>query len=87
MNYLIARCAEFGPELFMDIGANIRMYSCILLRKHSVPRAILFEPDRRNLIHLRANLLMNGLLEPSRLNEFQQVFVDRLGAGSEHAMR
>ncbi|MGB8631105.1 MAG: hypothetical protein WCD69_17255, partial [Xanthobacteraceae bacterium] len=47
------------------------MYSCILLRKHSVPRAILFEPDRRNLIRPRANLLMNGLLEPSRLNEFQ----------------
>jgi hypothetical protein len=26
-----------------------------------VPRAILFEPDRRNRVHLGANLLINGL--------------------------
>jgi FkbM family methyltransferase len=28
-----------------------------------VPRAILFEPDRRNRVHLGANLLINGLLD------------------------
>jgi FkbM family methyltransferase len=69
LNYLIARCAEFGPELLIDIGANIGMYSCILLRNHSVPRAILFEPDQRNLIRLRANLLMNGLLDLCEVHE------------------
>jgi hypothetical protein len=25
---LMARCADFKPELFIDIGANIGMYSC-----------------------------------------------------------
>ena len=28
-----------------------------------MPRAILFEPDRRNRVHLQANLLINGLLD------------------------
>jgi FkbM family methyltransferase len=28
-----------------------------------VPRAILFEPDRRNRVHLNANLLINDLLD------------------------
>jgi hypothetical protein len=26
LNYLMARCADFSPELFIDIGANIGMY-------------------------------------------------------------
>jgi hypothetical protein len=30
LNYLIARCAEFGPELLIDIGANIGMYDYCL---------------------------------------------------------
>jgi FkbM family methyltransferase len=60
-NYM-CRCAEFRPDIFLDIGANIGLYSCILLRNTCVPRAILFEPDRNNLIHLRANLLINDLL-------------------------
>jgi FkbM family methyltransferase len=66
---LMARCADFKPELFIDIGANIGMYSCILLKNRCVPRAILFEPDHINLIRLRANLLMNGLLDLCELHE------------------
>jgi FkbM family methyltransferase len=69
LNYLMARCAEFNPEIFIDIGANIGMYSCILLKNHCVPRAILFEPDKLNLIRLKANLLMNGLVELCELHE------------------
>ncbi len=57
------RCGELKPELFIDIGANIGLYSCILLKNACVPRAILFEPDRRNLVQLKANLLINGLLD------------------------
>ena len=34
---------------------------CQLLRV--APRAVLFEPDRRNRVHLRANLLINDLLD------------------------
>lgn len=55
--------AEITPDLFIDIGANLGLYSCILMKHRLVPRAILFEPDRRNRVHLGANLLINGLLD------------------------
>jgi FkbM family methyltransferase len=69
LSHMITQCSEFNPELFIDIGANIGMYSCILLKNRCVPRAILFEPDQLNLIHLRANLLMNGLLDLCEVQE------------------
>ncbi len=65
----IARCARLRPDVFLDIGANIGLYSCTLLKNGSVPRAILFEPDRTNLVHLRANLLINGLLGLADIHE------------------
>jgi FkbM family methyltransferase len=64
-----ARCADLRPHLFIDIGANIGLYSCILLKSGSAPRAILFEPDRRNLIQLKANLLINDLLDLTEVHE------------------
>ena len=33
------------------------------MKNRLAPRAILFEPDRRNRVHLGANLLINGLLD------------------------
>jgi len=63
------RCTELRPDVFVDIGANIGLYSCILLKNGCVPRAILFEPERKNLVHLRANLLINNLLDSVELHE------------------
>jgi FkbM family methyltransferase len=63
------RCAELQFDAFLDIGANIGLYSCILLQNRCVPRAILFEPDRQNIVQLRANLLINGLLDSVELHE------------------
>ncbi len=51
------------PDLFIDIGANLGLYTCIVMKNRLAPRAILFEPDRRNRVHLNANLLINGLLD------------------------
>jgi hypothetical protein len=51
------------PDVFIDIGANLGLYTCILMKNRLVPRAILFEPDRRNRVYLGANLLINGLLD------------------------
>jgi FkbM family methyltransferase len=55
--------AAIKPDIFIDVGANLGLYTCILMKNRLVPRAILFEPDRRNRVHLGANLLINGLLD------------------------
>jgi FkbM family methyltransferase len=59
----IRGAAAIKPDLFINIGANLGLYTCILMKNRLVPRAILFEPDRRNRVHLGANLLINGLLD------------------------
>jgi FkbM family methyltransferase len=56
-------CAEIKPDVFIDIGANLGLYTCIVMKNKLAPRAVLFEPDRRNRAHLRANLLINDLLD------------------------
>jgi FkbM family methyltransferase len=63
LQFFIDRCRALRPSAFIDVGANIGMYSCILLKAGVISRAIAFEPDARNRAHLGANLLMNGLLE------------------------
>ena len=59
----IASCAALKPDVFIDIGANLGLYTCIVMKNGLAPRAILFEPDRRNRVHLRGNLLINELLD------------------------
>ena len=59
----VRACREIKPDLFVDIGANLGLYTCVMMKKRLAPRAILFEPDRRNRVHLRANLLINDLLD------------------------
>jgi FkbM family methyltransferase len=56
-------CAEIKPDVFLDIGGNLGLYTCIVMKNKLAPRAVLFEPDRRNRVHLRANLLINDLLD------------------------
>lgn len=70
LTHLMERCAALKPDAFIDVGANIGLYSCILLRNDAVPRAILFEPDRVNRIQLNANLLINALLDRAEVHDF-----------------
>jgi FkbM family methyltransferase len=66
----IRACREIGPDVFIDIGANLGLYTCVVMKNGLAPRAILFEPDRRNRVHLRANLLINDLLDTDiQINE------------------
>lgn len=57
----VRSAADIKPDIFIDVGANLGLYTCILLKNRLAPRAILFEPDCRNRVHLGANLLINGL--------------------------
>ena len=59
----LSGAAAIKPDIFIDVGANLGLYTCILMKNRLVPRAILFEPDRRNRVHLGANLLINGWLD------------------------
>ena len=59
----VRACTELKPDVFIDIGANLGLYTCVMMKNKLVPRAIAFEPDRRNRVHLRANLLINDLLD------------------------
>jgi len=69
LTHLMARCTALGVDTFIDVGANIGIYSCILLGNGSVPQAILFEPDRVNLVQLRANLLINDVTPRATIHE------------------
>ena len=70
IKYSMNACAALKPEAFIDIGANLGLYTCILMRNGLVPRVIAFEPDRRNRVHLGANLLINELLDkPIEIHE------------------
>ena len=45
--------AALKPDVFIDIGANLGLYTCIVMKNRLAPRAIAFEPDRRNRVHLQ----------------------------------
>ena len=62
IEHFMQLCKRIRPEVFIDLGANCGPYTCILLKSGVVPRAIACEPDGKNVILLRANLLMNDLL-------------------------
>jgi FkbM family methyltransferase len=70
ISYFIDACRRAKPDLLIDIGAHMGLYSCILLRKQLVPRAVLFEPNRQTAAHLRANLLLNGVLDKCEIHEY-----------------
>ena len=54
---------------FIDVGANIGLYSVLLGRLPEIKQVIAFEPMRRNYAQLQANLYLNQLedkVEPFR---------------------
>jgi FkbM family methyltransferase len=75
----IALCRTAAPDLFLDVGANCGVYTCILLRMNLIPRAVAFEPDRDNASLLRKNLAINNLQERVDLLEAAA------GTTAEHA--
>ena len=58
---MIDACERLKPDIFVDVGANVGLYSCILGRRHLVPQVLALEPDKLNFSRLGANLALNGL--------------------------
>lgn len=52
-----------GCDIFLDIGANIGLYSLVTATRRLAGEVIAFEPDTRSLRALQANLLINGIAD------------------------
>ena len=61
LKMMIEACTRLKPEVFLDIGANLGLYTCVIASKNLVPRTIAFEPDRENFARLSRNIALNGL--------------------------
>jgi FkbM family methyltransferase len=60
---LTSAMLRHGCDIFLDIGANIGVYSLIVATRRLAGEVIAFEPDARSLGALRANLLINGIAD------------------------
>lgn len=49
------------PDIFLDIGANIGVYTLAICRKTKIQNIHSFEPDYTNNLKLRTNLLINNM--------------------------
>jgi len=61
LKMMIAACRRLKPELFIDVGANLGLYTCVMARQGVAPRVIAFEPDHENFARLARNIALNGL--------------------------
>ena len=63
LKLMIDACRRLKPAIFLDVGANIGLYSCALSRHKLVRGVIAFEPDRENFARLQANIALNALTD------------------------
>jgi tRNA G37 N-methylase Trm5 len=58
---MIEACRKYRPDLLIDVGADIGLYSCILGKTALIPRVVAFEPDRESFKRLKENIERNCL--------------------------
>lgn len=61
LTQMIEACRRVQPELFIDVGANLGLYSCVIGHHKLAPRILALEPDRENFARLAANVSLNDL--------------------------
>jgi FkbM family methyltransferase len=61
LTMMLDACREYRPDIFVDVGANIGLYTCVLGKAQAAPRILAFEPDGRNFARLTENIASNGL--------------------------
>jgi FkbM family methyltransferase len=61
---LVALNRKAGEEVvFLDIGSCVAYYPVILSQDVAFDRIVAFEPVPKNLVQMRANLMLNGMLD------------------------
>jgi FkbM family methyltransferase len=63
LKLMIDACRRLEPAIFLDVGANIGLYACVLGQHKLAPRIVAFEPDRDNFARLQANIALNDLAD------------------------
>lgn len=58
---MIAACREHRPDVFIDVGANVGLYSCIVGKAGIVSRVVSYEPNPEIFAKLVDNIGRNGL--------------------------
>lgn len=59
---LLNACARLRPSVFIDVGANLGLYSCAVGARKLAKRIVSFEPDPHNYAALQHNAAQNNLL-------------------------
>jgi FkbM family methyltransferase len=63
LTMMLKACRRYRPDMFIDVGANIGLYTCVLGRARAARRLLAFEPDGRNFARLSENIARNGLAD------------------------
>src|SRR6266853_1005446 len=61
LTMMLMACRRYRPDVFIDVGANIGLYTCVLGRAGAARKLLAFEPDGKNFARLSENLARNGL--------------------------
>jgi FkbM family methyltransferase len=61
LTMMLMACRRYRPDVFIDVGANIGLYTCVLGRAGAARRLLAFEPDRQSFARLSENIARNGL--------------------------
>lgn len=56
---MVELAGRLKPDVFIDIGANIGIYTLSIARKTNIPELHAFEPDADNNLKLRTNIYLN----------------------------
>lgn len=84
--YFKELATKFGCNIFIDIGANIGLYTINMPQVKSIESVYAFEPSTLNRCQLQANLLLNDLHEITKVlpyavsdREGETVFLENQG--------
>ncbi len=67
INLLVEKYLQYKCRYFIDIGANIGVYSIQFLKLKEVEKCFLFEPEPKNFAQLNANVFLNKVSRKAKL--------------------